>query len=189
MELVVPPVNIESGFFHFRCPQTYEDVQSFCDRLQAYKNDSLKAPLQHSHVLVVTNYMRSYHDPPSPGTRELPPLIQKGTGHITTMPQLLLENPIHVGEKMWSQVWKGTMASVDLPDVPPASVVIKLFQESHFKDIKPIIDDFWGYLDYAEWIPGARLAANEAWAFDRMRALQGGYFTSAVSVTYGLIHG
>jgi hypothetical protein len=68
-------------------------------------------------------------------------------------------------------------------------MVIKLFQESHFIDIEPTIEDFWGNFTYAEWFPGARLAANEAWAFDRMRALQGEYFTIAVLAIYGLIHG
>ncbi|KAF8504258.1 hypothetical protein JB92DRAFT_2967758 [Gautieria morchelliformis] len=173
MGLCPPPVNIESGFFYFKCPQSSEDVQSFRDRLRAYKYASFKAPLQPGHVLVVTSYMRSYHDPPSSGTRELPPLIQKGTGHAMTMPQLLLETPIRVGEELWSQVWKGTMTSGDLPDVPSAPVVIKLFQESHFRNIWPTINDFWGDLERALWVPGARLAANEAWAFDRMRALHG----------------
>ncbi|KAF8504255.1 hypothetical protein JB92DRAFT_2967740, partial [Gautieria morchelliformis] len=169
---MIPPVNIESGFFYFKCPQTNEDVQSFRDRLRAYKYASLKAPLQPGHVLVVTNYMRSYHDPPSPRTRELPPLIRKGTGHVMTMPELLLETPIRVGEELWSQVWKGTMTSGDLPDMPPAPVAVKLFQESFFTNV-PTIYDFWGGLDYVEWIPGARLAAHEAWAYERMRALQG----------------
>jgi hypothetical protein len=189
MVVEAPPVNIESGFFYFKCPQTNEDVQSFCNRLRAYKYASLKAPIHPGHVLVVTSYMRSYHDPPSPGTRELPPLIRKGTGHVMTMPRLLLETPIRVGEELWSQVWRGTMTSADLPDVPPVPVVIKLFQESHFIDIKPAIKDFCGDFTYAEWVPGARLAANEAWAFDRMRALQGEYFTLAVLVMHGLIHG
>jgi hypothetical protein len=184
MVLEAPPVNIESGFFYFKCPQTNEDVQRFRDKLRAYKYASLGAPLQPGHVLVVTNYMRSYHDPLSPGTRELPPLIRESTGHVMTMPQILLETPIRVGEELWSQVWRGTMTSADLPDVPPAPVVIKLFQESHFEDIMPIIKDFWGNFEYADWVPGARLAANEAWAFDRMRALQGGYFTIAVLVIF-----
>jgi hypothetical protein len=69
------------------------------------------------------------------------------------------------------------MTSQDLPDLPPAPVVIKLFQESHLSDA-PNIDDFWGHFDSAGWLPGARLAANEAWAYDRMRALQGKFFTS-----------
>jgi hypothetical protein len=69
------------------------------------------------------------------------------------------------------------MTSQDLPDLPPAPVVIKLFQESHLSDC-PNIDDFWGDFDSAGWLPGARLAANEAWAYDRMRALQGKFFTS-----------
>jgi hypothetical protein len=50
------------------------------------------------------------------------------------------------------------------------TVVIKLFQESHLRD-GPSIEDIWGEVDYAEWLPGARLAANEAWAYDRTRAL------------------
>jgi hypothetical protein len=187
METFPPPVNIESGFFYFKSPRTNEDVESFCERLRTYNYASLEAPLQSGHVPVVTNYMRSYHNPPLSGTRELPPLIRKGTGHVMTMPQLVLETPIRVGDELWSQVWKGTMTSVDLPDMPPALVVIKLFQESHFKVTKPTINDFWGNFEYAQWVPGARLAANEAWAFDRMRALQGEYLTIAVSV-YGLIH-
>jgi hypothetical protein len=72
------------------------------------------------------------------------------------------------------------MTSQDLPDLPPAPVVIKLFQESYLS-YGPNIDDFWRDLDYAEWIPGARLAANEAWAYDRMRSLQGKFFTIQVT--------
>ncbi|KAF8497702.1 hypothetical protein JB92DRAFT_3146626 [Gautieria morchelliformis] len=89
------------------------------------------------------------------------------------MPELLLETPIRVGEELCSQVWKGTMTSGDLPDMPPAPVAVKLFQESFFTNIKPTVYDFWGDVDYVEWVPGARLAAREAWAYERMRPLQG----------------
>jgi hypothetical protein len=95
------------------------------------------------------------------------------------MPLLVLQAPIHVGDRKWSQVWRGTLTSQDLPDVPPAPAVIKLFQASYLKD-RPNTNDFWGDLDYAEWFPGARLAANEAWAYDCMRSLQGNFFTIQV---------
>jgi hypothetical protein len=55
-----PSVNIESGFFYFKCPQTNEDVQNFCEGLRTYHYGSLKAPLQPGHILVVTDHMRSY---------------------------------------------------------------------------------------------------------------------------------
>jgi hypothetical protein len=108
-------------------------------------------------------------------------------GHVMTIPQLLLETPIRVGDELLSQVWKGTMTSVDLPDMPPAPVVIKLFEESHFTHIMPTLDDFCGNFEHADWIPGARLAANEAWAFDRMRALQGQYLISHVRLHSWLV--
>ncbi|KAF8530740.1 hypothetical protein JB92DRAFT_458019 [Gautieria morchelliformis] len=168
----VPPVNIESGFFYFKCPQTEEDLQAFWLRLCAYKEAAIKAPLHPDHVLTVTNYMGSYHGHPSSGTRELPPLIRQCTGYTITVPLLVLQAPIQVGDGKWSQVWRGTMASQDLPDVPPVPVVIKLFQESYL-GFGPGIEDLWSTLEYADWLPGARLAANEAWAYDRMRALQG----------------
>ena len=95
---------------------------------KAYKEASLQA----DHTLVVTRYLRSYHDPPSPGTRELRPLVRLGTGHFSTIPQLVLQSPLHVGEKKWAQVWAGIITSKDLPDVPPAPVVIKLVPESFF---------------------------------------------------------
>jgi hypothetical protein len=175
-----PPVNIESGFFYFDCPRTSEDVETLWDRLCAYKEASTKAPLHPGHVLPVTNYMSSYHGHPSSGTREPPPLIRQCTGYTVSMPLLVVQAPIQVGDCKWSQVWRGIMTSQDLPDLPPAPVVIKLFQESHLSN-GPDIDDLWGDLDYAEWLPGARLAANEAWAYDRMRALQGKFFTIQVT--------
>ncbi|KAF8484077.1 hypothetical protein JB92DRAFT_3031708 [Gautieria morchelliformis] len=88
------------------------------------------------------------------------------------MPLLVLQAPIQGGDGKWSQVWRGVMTSQDFPDVSPVPVIIKLFQESYL-GLGPEIGDLWGDLDYAEWLPGARLAANEAWAYDRMRALQG----------------
>ncbi|KAF8519259.1 hypothetical protein JB92DRAFT_2009118 [Gautieria morchelliformis] len=145
----VPPVNIESGFFYFKPPRTREDVEILRHRFHTYREASFEAPLYHGHVLAVTNYMGSYHGQPSSGTRKLPPLIRQSTGYTVIMPILVLEAPMQVG-----------------------NVVIKLFQESYLK-IGPSIEDIWGDLDYAEWFPGARLAANEAWAYDRMRALQG----------------
>ncbi|KAF8519272.1 hypothetical protein JB92DRAFT_2899141 [Gautieria morchelliformis] len=39
-----PPVNIESGFFYFKCPRTQEDLETFWARLCAYKKASLKLP-------------------------------------------------------------------------------------------------------------------------------------------------
>ncbi|KAF8530723.1 hypothetical protein JB92DRAFT_2857546 [Gautieria morchelliformis] len=88
------------------------------------------------------------------------------------MPLLVLQARIQGGDAKWSQVWRGVMTSQDFPDVPPVPVVMKLFQESYL-GFFPKITDLWGNLDWAEWLPGARLAANEAWAYDRMRALQG----------------
>ncbi|KAF8530734.1 hypothetical protein JB92DRAFT_3106183 [Gautieria morchelliformis] len=172
-----PPVYIENGFFNFKCPQTQEDLETFWARLRAYKEASFEAPLRPGHVLTVTNYMGSYHGDPFPGTRELPPLIRQCTGYNVTMPLLVLKAPIQDRDIKWSQVWRGVMTSQDFPDVPPVPVVIKLFQESYLGFV-PIIKDLWRHLDYAEWLPGARLAANEAWAYDRMRALQGKFFTS-----------
>ena len=148
------------------------DMDVFSDKLYAYKEAFFDSPLKSNHALVVTNYIRSYHDPPSQGTRELPALIQQGTGHFFTMPQLVLKTPLQVGEEKWSQVWTGIMTSKDLPHVPPAPVVIKLFQESLFPG-DPYLIDFLGDLQYAEWFPGARLAANEVYAYDRMKAIQG----------------
>ena len=137
-----------------------------------YKSASFYYPLQPNQALIVTNYMRSYHDPPLSGARELPPLIRQGTSHIFTMPQITLNTPLQVGRKKWSQVWTGIMTSQDVPDVPPAPVVIKLFQESFFRTC-PCLVDFLGDFQYADWFPGARLAANEAYAYDRMRTIQG----------------
>ncbi|KAF8530718.1 hypothetical protein JB92DRAFT_2857508, partial [Gautieria morchelliformis] len=168
----LPPVNIESGFFYFKTPRTREDVEILRHRFHTYREASFEAPLYPGHVLAVTNYMRSYHGHPSSGTRELPPLIRQSTGYTVIMPTLVLQAPIQVGNGKWSQVWRGIMTSQEFPDVPPVPVVIKLFQENYLK-IGPSIEDIWGDLDYAEWLPGARLAANEAWAYDRMRALQG----------------
>jgi serine/threonine protein kinase len=175
-----PPVNIESGFFYFKRPRTQEDLETFWDRLCAYKEASFEVPLHPGHTLSVTNYIRSYHGHPSSGTRELPPLIRQWTGHTATMPLLVLQAPIQVGDCKWSQVWKGTMTSQDLPNLPPAPVIIKLFQESYLS-YGLNIGDLWGDLEYAEWIPGARLAANEAWAYDRLRSLQGEFFTIQVT--------
>ncbi|KAF8506443.1 hypothetical protein JB92DRAFT_2962039, partial [Gautieria morchelliformis] len=185
-----PPVNIESGFFYYNCPRSRQEVDVLSERLLTYKRASSKAPLLPGQVLAVTNYMVSYHDPPSPGTRELPLLIRKGTAHFMTIPQLVLQTPIHVGDGKWSQVWKGIMTSKDFPDVPPAPVVVKLFQESYLSSW-PSIGDFWGKFDGAEWLPGARMAANEAWAYDRMRALQGKFFTFRRTVpwSYGFCKG
>ena len=181
----LPAVNIESGFFYYKLPQNMADIDVFSDRLDAYKRASFDSPLQSNHALIVTNYIRSYHDPPSPGTRELPPLIQQGTGHFFTMPQLVLKTPLQVGKKKWSQVWTGIMTSKDLPHVPPAPVAIKLFQESFFPGV-PYLGAFLGRLQYAEWFPGARLAANEAYAYDRMRAIQGTVISSTISC-YALV--
>ena len=175
-----PDVNIESGFFYCKHPQNMADMDDFSDRLYAHKKASFDTPLQSNHALVVTNYIRSYHDSPSPGTRELPSLIQQGTGHFFTMPRLVLKTPLQVGNKKWSQVWTGIMTSKDLPHVPPAPVVIKLFQESLFPR-EPYLNAFVGDFQYAEWFPGARLAANEAYAYDRMRAIQGGVISSTIS--------
>ncbi|KAF8511593.1 hypothetical protein JB92DRAFT_2933600 [Gautieria morchelliformis] len=172
LSLSPPPVNIESGFFYFSCPRSRQEVDVLSERLLAYKHASSEAPLLPGQVLAVTNYMVSYHDPPSPGTRELPLLIRKGTAHFMTIPQLVLQAPIHVGYGKWSQVWKGIMTSKDFPDVPPVPVVVKLFQESYLC-LGPRIRDFWGDCQNAGWLPGARMAANEAWAYDRMRAFQG----------------
>ncbi|KAF8530742.1 hypothetical protein JB92DRAFT_2857718 [Gautieria morchelliformis] len=167
-----PPVNIESGFFYFKCPRTQGDLETFWARLWAYKKASIIAPLHPGHVLTVTNYMGSYHGNPSSGTRELPPLIRQCTGYNVTMPLLVLQAPIQGGDAKWSQVWRGVMTSQDFPDLSPVPVIIKLFQESYL-GFGPEIGDLWGNSEYAEWLPGARLAANEAWAYDRMRALQG----------------
>ncbi|KAF8530721.1 hypothetical protein JB92DRAFT_456204 [Gautieria morchelliformis] len=104
--------------------------------------------------------MGSYHSNPSSGT--------------------LLQARIQGGDVKWSQVWKGVMTSQDFPDVPPVSVVMKLFQESYLGFV-PTLENLWGNLDYAEWFPGAGLAANEAWAYDRMRPLQG----RTVPLSYG----
>ena len=175
-----PSVNIESGFFYDKFPQNMADMNVFTDKLDAYKGASFDSPLQSNQALVVTNYIRSYHDLPSPGTRELPPLIQQGTGHFFTMPQLVLKTPLQVGNKRYSQVWTGIMTSKDLPHVPPAPVAIKLFQESLSIGV-PCLDDFLGDFYYAQWIPGARLAANEAYAYDRMRAIQGKVISSTIS--------
>ncbi|KAF8508608.1 hypothetical protein JB92DRAFT_2952043, partial [Gautieria morchelliformis] len=171
-----PPVNIESGFFYFKCPQTQEDLETFWARLRAYKKASFEAPIHPGHVLAVTKYMGSYHGHPSPGTRQLPRLVRQCTGYNVTMPLLVLQARIQGGDAKWSQVWKGFMTSQNFPDVAPVPVIIKLFQESYLGFV-PTLEDLWGNLDYAEWLPGARLAANEAWAYDRMRALQGKFFT------------
>jgi hypothetical protein len=183
------PVNIESGFFYFDRPRTREDVENLRDRLHKYKEASIEAPLHPDLTLSVTNYMRSYHDHPSPRTRELPPLIRQWTGYTATMPLLVLQAPIQVGDRKWSQVWRGIMTSQDLPDAPPAPVIIKLFQESYLKAL-PSIADFWRTVDNADWLPGARLAANEAWAYDRMRTLQGrhNFRVTAVLTRWLVLH-
>jgi hypothetical protein len=97
-------------------------------RLHTYKKASFEAPHRLDHVLTVTNY----HEVLS-WARELPPLIRQWTEHTVTMPLLVFQAPIQVGDRKWSQVWRGIMTSQDLPDVPPAQVVIKLFQESYLK--------------------------------------------------------
>ncbi|KAF8511596.1 hypothetical protein JB92DRAFT_3144022 [Gautieria morchelliformis] len=91
--------------------------------------------------------MLSYRDPPLPGTREPPLLIQK---NFMTIPQLVLQASIHIGEGKWTQVWKGIMTSKDFLDTPAAPVVVKLFQESWTPYRR-----FWGDFDNADWFPGA----------------------------------
>jgi hypothetical protein len=60
-----------------------------------------------AYTLAVTNYMRSYHSHLSSGTRDLPLLVRQCTGYTVTMPLLVLQSPIQVGDRKWSQVWKG----------------------------------------------------------------------------------
>jgi hypothetical protein len=147
------PLNIESGFSYFNSPQTEEDLDTFWVGLCASKEASIEALLQPNEALAVTNHMRSYCGHPSPGTRELPPLIRQWTGLAFTMSLLVLQARIQRDRK-WSHVWRGTMTSQHLSDLPPAPVVIKLFQKSHLRD-GPSIEDLWGEVDYAEWLPGA----------------------------------
>ena len=61
---------------------------------------------------------------------------------------------------------------MDVPCAPQAPIVIKLLQESLFWTL-PCSVDFLDNCQYAEWLPGAQLAANEAYAYDCMRTLQG----------------
>ena len=165
MEL--PPVNIDSGFFYFTHPQNRKELEIYSKKLYAYKRALYNTFLNSNDVFVVTNYMAFYHNEPSPRSCELSPLIHQVPTYCA--PKFVLKSPMQDGEGMLSQVWRGIMTSEDCPDLPPTPVVIKLYQESLFK-YQPCIGDFWGYL---EWFPRAQMAANEAWAYDCMRIIQG----------------
>ena len=166
----LPPVNIESGFFYYKLPQNMAGMDVFRDKLSAYKRASFYSPLQSNYALVVTNYIRSYHDQPSPGTRELPSLIQQGTclSWCWKHPcRSATRGGLRFGQALWlSRIYLNLS-------------LIKLFQESLFPG-EPYLGAFLGDIQYAEWFPGARLAANEAYAYDRMRAIQGRMISSTI---------
>jgi len=135
-----------------------------------------QAPMLPSQYLVVTDrHVRQSIQVPIEGRRKFPQILPVSASTPIKALQLVLENPLQVGEQKWSQVWKGTISSRAAPEIEPAPVAIKIFQQSFFKYL-PCMRDFMGDPDRVAWFSGANLAGNEAWAFDRMQRLQGTFY-------------
>lgn len=81
-------------------------------------------------------------------------------------PTLFFTNPIQVDWNLWSQTWDAQSLSVETGR--SNRVVVKIYQECLFRkpdDIEEMIEQSWHY--------GHRLAQTEAWAYQRMKSIQG----------------
>jgi hypothetical protein len=106
----------------------------------------------------------------TPSHRPAPSLVHH---HAFTRPgaiKIALTQPLQVGWGKWAQVWKGEMTLASAPDVPPAPVCIKIFQESLYT--RPADFDPEHGLS-GEWNCGAQHARKEAWAYSAMSSIQG----------------
>jgi hypothetical protein len=174
--MLYPPVDTEGGFFRFNRPHNKQEVETFRLQLSDYALNAYYTPMLPSHTLVATDVLMSHHDQNvqhlSAGAREVPPILRLGAFKRLDAIELVLENALQVGNRKWSQVWKAKLRHTEAPHMAPAPVVVKIFEESYFKYL-PGFSDLCGDPNYAEWFPGAHLSGREAWAFDRMKALQG----------------
>ncbi|KAH9941523.1 hypothetical protein B0H21DRAFT_544120 [Amylocystis lapponica] len=83
-----------------------------------------------------------------------------------------LTRRLYGGGYVWSQIWLAAMFLPGLPQLGSATVVVKLFQESRYEwaqdELEEDIHPDLAAVSYAD-----QLARTEAWAYDRMRELQG----------------
>jgi len=171
----IPPINTQTGFFQFDVPRNKEELSAFLDELVRYTNTALETPISVPHTLVVTDHLiiQNYcNHAASSGRRELLPIVfHPAFKHLDSL-RLVLTSPLQVGQGTWSQVWKATISSTDLPSMAPGPVVIKIYQQSLFK-VYPTACNLWDDPENTDWYPGAHLAAREAWAYERIEDIQG----------------
>ncbi|KAF8579282.1 hypothetical protein K439DRAFT_410342 [Ramaria rubella] len=173
MHEMYPPVDTTSGFFYFDCPTNISDLLQFHKRTRGYKTAALEAPISPPFTLVVTDCHGRKPIFPSPIRRQVALAILTSIASGPDALQLVLTEPVQVGEDQTSQVWKGTMSTTGSQnETYPADVMIKIYQESLYQDA-PALCDLVHDGFHIEWHPGAYTAGREAWAYDRMEELQG----------------
>jgi hypothetical protein len=104
-----------------------------------------------------------------PTHRQAPAVVHHSMYMTSGSTKITLEQPLQVGWGKLAQVWKGKMALTAAPEVPPAVVCVKNFQESMYVDLDTEDSDSCD----SEWKCGAQQARREAWAYSAMTSIQG----------------
>lgn len=104
---------------------------------------------------------------PSPYSRVLDPIFTQNPLFSDDLHSLQLEidKPLQVGRDHFGQVWLGTAGRAG--SKTRSTVILKIFQESYYHR------DIWMVRDNCSRISGAAQAQSEAWAYSRLKAVQG----------------
>ncbi|KAF8578332.1 hypothetical protein K439DRAFT_1663795 [Ramaria rubella] len=151
MTEIYPPVDTTAGFFQFIPPKTMDELQAFCETIIAFRSAALEDPIHPPHSLLIKNSRDYEHIIQTPFKRQVP--------HAMLNSLLGRPQDLRVGFGHNSQVWKGLISSVKVCTSGGPALA----------DFVPIE----GYAHIPDWRPGAYTAGREAWAFDRMKDLQG----------------
>ncbi|GBE84115.1 hypothetical protein SCP_0600930 [Sparassis crispa] len=169
---------LNEDFFLSPYPETRQEYLGFCERRE--KDARAWRPYMGTPFSAgVVKQWRSFDlpcltaDPLSDNYRPIPALVQHEAFLREGKISLAMVHPLQIGTRKWSQVWRGSMKMSSADDVLQAApVVIKIFQQSLFPDPFEYHSEAGG-IDCGGWLTGAQQARWEAWAFSRMKLLQG----------------
>jgi hypothetical protein len=172
----------------FRAPQNENAFNTLFTSLKRSRQASLEMPFHYPSALRLLHECRNPEPPAGSGPLlpetcrissiflpdARPRLFQES--HLLTDATLTITEPLLTGLNRLSQTYCGC---INRRGYEPVDVIVKLFQQSFFQ--YPCLEDFLNTLSLSDWISATDLAQREAWAYDKMTALQG----TTIPYSYG----
>jgi hypothetical protein len=164
----------------FRAPQNENAFNTFFASLKHWRQASLDMPIHFPSALRSLRECRNPEPPvgsgPSlPETCRIPSIFLPDArprlfreSYPLADATLTITEPLLTGLGRLSQTYCG---HINHKGYEPVDVIVKLFQQSLFQ--YPCLGDFLDTLSQNDWISATDLAQREAWAYNKMTALQG----------------